>query len=410
MRVKNLLDENKVRSEFPILKRQVHGQNLVYLDNAATTQKPDVVVDALRSFYTQHNANVHRGIYQLSEEATEAFENSRTVVKNFINASSENEIVFLRGVTEAINLVAFSFGEMMKAGDEVIISQMEHHANIVPWQLLAQRKKIVLKVIRLTDDGQLDLEHFQTLLSKKTKMVSITYASNVLGTINDIDCIIEKAHLVGAKVLIDAAQAPAHFAIDVQKINCDFLTFSGHKHYGPTGIGVLYGKEAILESMPPYHGGGSMIEKVTFKSSTYLPPPLKFEAGTPAYAEAIGLAKALEYIQAYGIDMIQTHEDALSHYAIEALLDFEGLKLYGPKKNRIGIFSFSIHGVHPHDVATILDTEGVAIRAGHHCAMPLIEGLGEPALTRASVGIYNNKEDIDRLMDGLVKVVKIFKL
>jgi len=410
MQVKNRLNENKVRSEFPILKRQVHGHNLVYLDNAATTQKPDRVVDALRSFYTQHNANVHRGIYQLSEEATEAFEQSRIVVKNFINASSGNEIVFLRGATEAINLVAFSYGEMMKAGDEVIISQMEHHANIVPWQLLEQRKKIVLKVIRLTEDGQLDLEHFQTLLSQKTKMVSITYASNVLGTINDIDFIIDKAHLMGAKVLIDAAQAPAHFAIDVQQLNCDFLTFSGHKHYGPTGIGVLYGKESILEAMPPYHGGGSMIEKVTFERSTYLAPPLKFEAGTPAYAEAIGLAKALEYIQDYGIEAIKAHEDELTRYTMDALLDFEGLKLYGPKSNRIGIFSFSMQGVHPHDIATILDMEGVAIRAGHHCAMPLIEGLGEPALTRASVGIYNNKEDIDRLKNGLVNVIKIFKL
>ncbi len=408
-RTKNF-DHVKVASDFPILNRRINDNRLVYLDNAATTQKPLVVLDTLKEFYSQHNANVHRGVYLLSEEATAAYENARVTIQHFINASNEREIIFLRGVTEAINLVASSLGPSFKPNDEILISEMEHHANIIPWQLLAKNRKLKIKVVPLSKDGALDMEAFNQLLTDRVKMVSITYASNVLGTINDVKTIIKKGHQVGAKVLIDAAQAPAHFKIDVQALGCDFLTFSGHKHFGPTGIGILYGKEELLLKMPPYQGGGSMIEKVSFQDATYLPPPLKFEAGTPAYAEAVGMAASLDYINSFGIEKIQEYEDQLTNYAYQALSQIDFLKLYGPSKNRLGIFSFALKGIHPHDVATILDSQGIAVRAGHHCAMPLMEVLGEPALIRASIAMYNDQNDIDHLVDGLQQVKKIFKL
>ncbi|MAJ81657.1 MAG: cysteine desulfurase CsdA [Legionellales bacterium] len=410
MSISKTFDHEKIASDFPILSRRINENQLVYLDNAATTQKPLMVLDTLKEFYSRHNANVHRGVYLLSEEATAAYENARVTIQHFINAHNEREIIFLRGVTEAINLVASSIGFIFEPGDEILISEMEHHANIVPWQLLAKKLQLKIKVVPLTQDGNLDMDAFNAMLTSKVKMISITYASNVLGTINDVKTIIDKGHAMGSKVLIDAAQAPAHFKIDVQVLNCDFLTFSGHKHFGPTGIGILYGKEELLSAMPPYQGGGSMIEKVSYQDATYLPPPLKFEAGTPAYAEAVGMAASLDYINSFGIEKIKEYEDQLTDYAYKALSNIDYVKLYGPAHNRLGIFSFAVKGAHPHDVATILDSQGVAVRAGHHCAMPLMDVLGEPALIRASIAMYNGTSDIDHLVDGLNQVKKIFRL
>lgn len=410
MSISKTFDHEKIASDFPILSRRINENQLVYLDNAATTQKPLMVLDTLKEFYSRHNANVHRGVYLLSEEATAAYENARITIQHFINAHNEREIIFLRGVTEAINLVASSIGFIFEPGDEILISEMEHHANIVPWQLLAKKLQLKIKVVPLTQDGNLDMDAFNAMLTSKVKMISITYASNVLGTINDVKTIIDKGHSMGSKVLIDAAQAPAHFKIDVQALNCDFLTFSGHKHFGPTGIGILYGKEELLSAMPPYQGGGSMIEKVSYQDATYLPPPLKFEAGTPAYAEAVGMAASLDYINSFGIEKIKEYEDQLTDYAYKALSNIDYVKLYGPAHNRLGIFSFAVKGAHPHDVATILDSQGVAVRAGHHCAMPLMDVLGEPALIRASIAMYNGTNDIDHLVDGLNQVKKIFRL
>ncbi len=410
MNINPKFDIDKVRDDFPILKRNIRDKPLIYLDNAATTQKPSCVLDAVKDFYSEKNANVHRGVYLLSEEATSAYENARKYIASFINANSENEIVFLRGVTEAINLVANSYGTFLNKGDEIILTQMEHHANIVPWQILAQQKQLKIQVVPLTDDNQLDLDAFSKMLNEKTKMVAVTFASNILGSINPVKKITQLAHDAGATVLIDAAQAPAHLAIDVQEIDCDFLTFSAHKHFGPTGIGILFGKESLLEKMPPYQGGGSMIEKVDFKESTYLKPPLRFEAGTPAYAEAVGMEIALRYISKIGIDAIKEFEDALSEYAIQQFSKHDYIKLYGPSTNRLAVFSFSIKDVHPHDVATILDADGIAVRAGHHCAMPLVNYLKEHALIRASLAMYNTKEDLDVLFSGLTKIKKLFKI
>lgn len=401
---KSLNIEN-IRKDFKYLANE---KQVIYLDNASTTQKPDVVLNALSDFYRYSNANVHRGAYHLSEIATAKYEQARQVAANFIHAQSSDEIVFVRGCTEAINLVASSLGQQFDAGDEVIISAMEHHANIVPWQMLSKEKGIKLRVINLTESGELDLIHYKSLLNKHTKLVSIAHISNVLGTINDVGLMIEWAHEVGAKFLIDAAQSPAHIQVDVQALDCDFLTFSAHKHYGPTGIGILYGKHSLLERMVPYQTGGSMITSVTYESSEFMSPPHKFEAGTPAYAEAYGMSQALLYLNELGINNIKEAEDDLMAYTLEKFKQRDDLILYGPKKNRIGVFSFLVKGVHAHDVATILDSHGVAIRAGHHCAMPLMHTLSVPALVRASLGVYNTRSEIDQLFDGLNTVKKIF--
>ncbi len=396
---------DEIRQSFKYLASE---NEVIYLDNASTTQKPEMVLDAMTDFYRYSNANVHRGAYRLSESATAKYELARQTAAKFINASSAEEVIFVKGCTEAINLVAHSYGSQFNQGDEVVISEMEHHANIVPWQMLAKTKGIKLRVIRLTEEGNLDLEHYKSLLNKNTKLVSIVHISNVLGTINDVNLMIELAHKVGAKCLIDAAQSPAHIALDVVAMDCDFLTFSAHKHYGPTGIGILYGKKALLDSMLPYQTGGSMITSVTFDESEFMTSPHKFEAGTPAYIEAFGMSESLKFINEIGLSEIQEAEDELMHYALDKFRKTDGLRLYGPSENRIGIFSFLVEGIHAHDVSTILDSHGIAIRAGHHCAMPLMQVLNVPALVRASLGVYNTKSEIDQLFDGLKTVKKIF--
>ena len=405
MSINKTLNVEKVRQSFKYLTSE---KDVIYLDNASTTQKPEVVLDAMNDFYRYSNANVHRGAYRLSESATAKYESARQTAADFIHAPSANEIIFVRGCTEAINLVAHSFGHFFQAGDEVIVSEMEHHANIVPWQMLEKSKGIKLKVIRLTEEGKLDLAHYKSLLNHRTKLVSITHISNVLGTINDVNLIVQLAHEVGAKCLIDAAQSPAHVAIDVVAMDCDFLTFSAHKHYGPTGIGILYGKKALLDEMLPYQTGGSMITSVTFEASEFMAAPHKFEAGTPAYVEALGMAESLNFINDIGLVEIKAAEDDLMHYTFEKFNHTEGVILYGPSEDRVGIFSFLVKGVHAHDVSTILDSCGVAIRSGHHCAMPLMQALNVPALARASLGVYNTKSEIDQLFDGLKTVKKIF--
>ena len=398
-------DISKIRQSFKFLEGQ---NNIIYLDNASTTQKPEIVLNALSDFYRYSNANVHRGAYRLSEMATDKYEKARKTVANFIGAKDSNQIVFLRGCTEAINLVARSYGSHFKPGDEVIISALEHHANIVPWQILAQEKDIKIRVIELNSDGTLNQAHYQSLLNNKTKLVAISHISNVLGGINEVETMIAQAHQVGAKCLIDAAQSPAHIKVDVEAMDCDFLTFSGHKHYGPTGIGVLYAKSELLSLMPPYQTGGSMITTVGYQSSEYMEAPHKFEAGTPAYAEAYGMAEALDFMNDIGIKQIKDSEDELVAYTLEKFNSLKNITLYGPTDARIGIFSFLIDGAHAHDVATILDADGIAVRAGHHCAMPLMKTLGVPALVRASLGVYNTKEEVDHLFDGLNTVRKIF--
>lgn len=399
------LNLENIRKDFKFLANE---KRVVYLDNASTTQKPDVVLNALTNFYRYSNANVHRGAYHLSEVATAKYEQARRIAADFIHAKSADEIIFVRGCTEAINLVASSFGQQLDEGDEVIISAMEHHANIVPWQMLSKAKGIKIRVINLTESGELDLVHYKSLLNEHTKLVSIAHISNVLGTINNIELMIEMAHAVGAKFLVDAAQSPAHIQMDVQALDCDFLTFSAHKHYGPTGIGILYGKQSLLEQMEPYQTGGSMITSVTYESSEFMSAPHKFEAGTPAYAEAYGMSQALLYLNDLGINHIKQAEDELMAYTMEKFHQADDLILYGPKDNRIGIFSFLVKGVHAHDVSTILDSHGIAIRSGHHCAMPLMQTLNVPALVRASLGVYNTRSEIDQLFDGLKTVKKIF--
>ncbi|MGK9231163.1 cysteine desulfurase [Inquilinus limosus] len=405
----NAYDVNAVRADFPILSRTVYGKPLVYLDNAASAQKPRAVIDAERRVYEEEYANVHRGLHYLSGAATDAFEATREAVKRFINAASIKEIVYTRGTTEAINLVAQSYGRtFLKEGDEIIVSVMEHHSNIVPWQLLAQEKGLVLKVAPIDDDGNFLLEEFERLLSPRTRLVSVTYMSNALGTIVPVKTVIERAHAVGAKVLLDAAQAVTHMPVDVQALGCDFLAFSGHKLYGPTGIGILYGREALLEAMPPWQGGGEMIRTVSFAGTTFADLPAKFEAGTPAIAQAIALKAAIDYVTALGLDTIAAHERELLDYGVERLSDVPGLTIVGRAQERASIISFTMDGAHPHDIGTIIDHHGVAVRAGHHCAQPLMERLNLPATARASFGLYNTKAEIDVMAEALDKVVKLF--
>ena len=400
---------HQVRADFPILARKIGGKPLVYLDNAATTQKPQAVIDALVRYYSAENANIHRGVHTLSQEATDHYEQVRHTVQHFINAGDPGEIIFLRGTTEGINLVAQTWGRAnIGAGDEIVISALEHHSNIVPWQMLAEEKGAALRVAPIGDNGELLLDEFGKLLGPKTKLVAVAHISNALGTINPVRKLTEMAHRWNACVLLDGAQAAPHMAIDVRDLDCDFYTFSGHKVYGPTGIGVLYGKAALLESMPPYQGGGDMISSVTFEKTLYNRVPYKFEAGTPNVAGGIGLGAALDYVNAIGIAAIARHEQEVLAYGTERLQAVPGLHLIGTAKEKAGVLSFVLDGVHPHDIGTILDQEGIAIRTGHHCAHPLMQRFGLAATARASLALYNTTEEIDALAAGLEKVREVF--
>lgn len=398
-----------VRKDFPILSKTIYNKPLVYLDNAATTQKPLSVIEAMNNEYLNVNSNVHRGVHWLSQQATELHESARETLRKFINAKSTNEIIFTRGTTESINLVASSFVEgFMNAGDEVIVSEMEHHSNIVPWQLQMARKGIALKVAPIDDEGNLDMEAFKKLFSERTKLVSIAHVSNVLGTVNPIDEIIQFAHSQGVPVLVDGAQSAPHFAIDVQAMDCDFFALSGHKMYGPTGIGVLYGKEEWLDRMPPYQGGGEMIETVSFDKVTFEKPPLKFEAGTPDYVATHGLATAVDYLLDLGMDNIQKHEAMLTKYAMERLATIKDIRFIGTPRQKDAVVSFLVGDIHPFDLGTLLDRLGIALRTGHHCAQPLMQRLGIQGTVRASFGLYNTKEEIDVLVKGIERVAAMF--
>ena len=400
---------DKVREDFPILGREVYGKPLVYLDNAATTQKPLCVLDAMRDEYLNVNANVHRGVHYLSQQATDLHEAAREKVREFINARKTEEIVFTRGTTEAINLVASSFCEsQMQAGDEVIVTEMEHHSNIVSWQLQAMKRGIVVKHIPITDDGILCLDQLEQLITPKTKIVSIAHVSNVLGTMNPVEEIIRIAHEHGIPVLVDGAQSAPHFQVDVQAMDCDFFAFSGHKMYGPTGIGVLYGKEEWLDKLPPYQGGGEMIDKVTWEKTTFERLPFKFEAGTPDYIATHGLAKSIEYIQALGFDAIQQHEQELTRYCMEQLQTIPNMQIYGPVEGRDAVVSFNVGDIHHLDMGTLLDRLGIAVRTGHHCAQPLMDRLGISGTVRASFALYNTKEEVDTLVAGIRRVSQMF--
>ncbi len=392
------------RRDFPILARRVRGKPLVYLDNAATTQKPHAVIDAIARYYRDTNANIHRGVHTLSQEATEAYEGARRTVRRYINAAEAAEIVFVRGTTEAINLVAQSFVRPRLApGDEILVSEMEHHSNIVPWQLLCEATGAVLRVIPMSDRGELAMDEYLSLLGPRTRLVSVVHVSNALGTVNPVREIIAPAHACGVPVLLDGAQAVAHKPVDVQALACDFYAFSGHKLYGPTGIGVLYGKRNLLEAMPPYQGGGDMIKAVSFAKSIYNDVPHKFEAGTPHIAGVVGLGAAIAYVEAIGFDRIIPHEEALLAYATARAREIPGLRLIGTAAEKAGVLSFVIDGIHPHDLGTVLDCEGVAIRTGHHCAMPVMEHFHLSATARASFAFYNTQEEVDRLIDGIIE-------
>ena len=415
-----MYDINKVREDFPILGREVYGKPLVYLDNAATTQKPLCVLDAMRDEYLNVNANVHRGVHYLSQQATDLHEAAREKVREFINAKKTEEIIFTRGTTEAINLVASSFCEsQMQAGDEVIVTEMEHHSNIVSWQLQAMKRGIVVKHIPITDDGLLCLDQLESLMTPQTKIISVAHVSNVLGTVNPVEDIIKIAHAHGIPVLVDGAQSAPHFQVDVQAMGCDFFAFSGHKMYGPTGIGVLYGKEEWLEKLPPYQGGGEMIDKVTWEKTTFERLPFKFEAGTPDYVATHGLAKAIEYIQSLGFEAIQQHEQELTRYCMEQLMTIPDIHIYGPQFNgqwpmvngqwpKDAVVSFNVGDIHHLDMGTLLDRLGIAVRTGHHCAQPLMDRLGISGTVRASFALYNTKEEIDTLVAGIRRVAQMF--
>jgi len=401
-------DVKKIREFFPVLNREVNNQLLVYFDNAATSQKPQVVIDALSYYYSNYNANIHRGIHTLAEEATAAYEATRNTVKGFINATSSEEIIFTRGTTEGINLVAYTWGRKnIKAGDEIIISTMEHHSNIVPWQILCEEKNAILKVIPINDVGELLMDEYKKLLSSKTKLVSIVHVSNALGTINPVKEIIEAAHAAGALVLVDGAQSTVHLDIDVQKMDCDFFAFSGHKVYGPTGVGVLYGKRDILEQMPVFMGGGEMIKEVTFAKTTYANLPYKYEAGTPNIAGTIALKVALDFVKETGKKLTRNHENDLLRYATEQMESIPGLRIIGNAKNKVSLISFVIKNIHPQDMGVLLDNQGIAVRTGHHCTQPLMNRFGIPGTVRASFAMYNTKEEVERLILGINKSIKM---
>jgi cysteine desulfurase / selenocysteine lyase len=402
-------DVGRIREDFPILRQQVHGRPLVYLDNAATSQKPQIVIDAIRNYYEHDNSNIHRGVHFLSERATEEYERARRTVQHFVNAADSREIIFTRGTTESINLVAQTYGRKhIGAGDEILVTAMEHHSNIVPWQLLCEEKGARLRVAPIDDRGELLVDEFEKLLGPRTKFVALPHVSNALGTINPVGQLVEMAHRYNAPVLIDAAQAAPHLKIDVQSLGCDFCAFSGHKVYGPTGIGILYGKAAVLDAMPPYQGGGDMISSVTFEKTTYNKLPYKFEAGTPNISGAIGLGAALDYVNGLGIDEIAAHEEDLLAYATAALSDLPEIVLIGTAPHKAGVVSFVMDGIHPHDIGTILDQEGIAVRTGHHCAQPVMQRFNVPATVRASFALYNTKQEIDALVRGIRKVREVF--
>lgn len=404
-----MYDIEEVRKDFPILRREVYGRPLVYLDNAATVQKPRQVVEAMTDEYYNVNANVHRGVHFLSQQATELHEAARETVRRFLNARSTAEIVFTRGTTESINLVASCFGEaFMREGDEVIVSEMEHHANIVSWQLVQARKGIRLRVIPMNDRGELLMDEYEKLFNERTRIVSVTHVSNVLGTVNPVRCMIEIAHAHGVPVLVDGAQSAPHFAVDVQALDCDFFAFSGHKVYGPTGIGVLYGKESWLDRLPPYMGGGEMIGHVSFEHTTFAAPPLKFEAGTPDYVATTGLARALDYVSRLGMDQIQAHERDLTHYALERLRRIPGMRILGEAAEHDAVVSFLVGNIHHLDMGTLLDRLGIAVRTGHHCAEPLMHRLGVEGTVRASFALYNTRAEVDALAEGIERVSAMF--
>ncbi len=402
------LDVEKIRRDFPVLDEKIRDKELVYFDNAATTQKPLTVIYALQRYYATENSNIHRGVHFLSQQATFAYERARGRLAHFLNAADRHEIVFVRGATEGINLVAQSYGRQhVGEGDEIIISHMEHHSNIVPWQRLCEEKGAHLRVVPIDDDGEFIFEEYEKLLSERTKLVAVTQASNALGTITPLGEIIDLAHAHGAPVLVDGAQGAPHMPVDVRQLDCDFYTLSGHKIFGPTGVGVLYGKRDLLEAMPPWESGGSMIQSVTFEKTTYAEVPAKFEAGTPHIAGSIGLEAAIDYVNALGPEHIAAYETDLLNYASEALSQIEGLRLIGTAQHKVGVLSFAMDEVHPHDIGTILDAEGVAVRAGHHCAQPVMQRFGVPATVRASLAFYNNREDIDALVAALRKVMEV---
>jgi cysteine desulfurase / selenocysteine lyase len=399
-----------IRRDFPILSRKVHGRPLVYLDNAATTQKPQTVMDAESEMYSRFYANIHRGVHLLSVEATDAYEHAREKAQRFLNTSESREIVFVRGTTEAINLVAQTYGrQRVGPRDEVLISHLEHHSNIVPWQILCEEKGAYLRVAPINTAGEIVLEEFERLLSPRTKIVSVSHVSNALGTVNPIRSIVELAHAKGVPVLVDGAQAAPRMPVDVQALDCDFYAFSGHKMYGPTGVGVLYGKARHLEAMPPYQGGGDMIRSVTFAKTTYNVLPYKFEAGTPNIAGAIGLAAAIDYVSAIGMERIAAHEEELLTDATDKLTAIPGVSIVGTAREKVGVLSFVLDGVHPHDIGTVLDREGIAVRTGHHCAQPVMEFYGIPATARASFGLYNTHEEVDALVSGIHEVIRMFR-
>ena len=402
-------DAERVRADFPVLRQQVNGKPLVYLDNGATSQKPQAVIDELVRYYTTENANVHRGVHTLSQNATEDYEGARAKVRRLLNAADDHEIVFTSGTTQGINIVAQSFGRRnIGLGDEIIVSNMEHHSNIVPWQMLCEENGAVLRVIPIDDTGELDMDEYEAMLSPRAKLVSITHVSNALGTIVPVGRIIGMAHAQGTPVLLDGAQAVPHMAVDVRKLDCDFYVFSGHKLFGPTGIGILYGKAEMLEAMPPVQGGGDMIKSVSFEKTIYNDLPYKFEAGTPNIAGAIGLGAAVDYVQSVGYDAFGAYEDELLAYGTNALESIEGLRIIGTAPHKAGILSFVIDNIHPHDIGTILDAEGVAIRTGHHCAQPVMQRFQIPATARASLAMYNTREDIDALVRAIDRVIEVF--
>ena len=402
-------DVGRVREEFPALKQLVHGKPLVYLDNAATTQKPQLVIDAITRFYQEDCSNIHRGVHLLSERATKAYEDVRLAVQQFINAADPAEVIFVRGTTEAINLVAHSYGRThVQAGDVVLISAMEHHSNIVPWQILCEERGARLRVVPMNGRGELLLDEYEKLLTPRTKLVAVSHVSNALGTVNPVRQIIAMAHEHSIPVLVDGAQAVPHLQVDVQELDCDFYAFSGHKMYGPTGVGVLYGKKRLLEAMPPYQGGGDMISSVTFEKTTYNRLPFKFEAGTPNIAGVIGLGAAIEYLGRIALERVAVHEHYLLAYATERISSLPGVRLIGTAQEKAAVLSFVLEGVHPHDIGTVLDQEGIAVRTGHHCAQPVMQFFGVPATTRASFALYNTEEEVDALMRGICKVQEIF--
>lgn len=403
------LDLNHIRNQFPILSTKVGKYPLVYFDNGATSQKPRVVIDAINRYYEQENANIHRGVHHLSQVSTDNYEKARRTIQEHLNAPHEHEIIFTKGTTDGINLIAESFGKLLTDGDEILITEMEHHSNIVPWQMLVERKGLTLRYIPMTNLGELDFSQLETLINEKTRLISITHISNALGTINPIEDIIKKGHAVGAKVLIDAAQSLQHMRVDVQQLDCDFLVFSGHKVFGPTGVGILYGKEKLLNEMPPYQGGGDMIKTVSMSGTTYNELPHKFEAGTPNIIGGIGLGVAIEWLSGFNFEDIQQHETDLLEYATDALSKIDGIKIYGEAENKSSVISFLIEGTHPYDIGTLLNQQGIAVRTGHHCTQPIMEFFDIPGTIRASFSFYNTKEEIDQFIKALEKAIQMLR-